>query len=295
MKNRALLAQFLLVFVTLLWGSTFLTLQIALQWADPIVIVALRFILASLIVFCLLKGKLSAITRYEWRGGFFIGCCIFGVYTLQTIGLDSIPSSTSAFLTGLYVAFVPLLQWIVFKNVPQPITIVTIVLAFAGMTLFANPFSVSFSGQIGEWVTVLSALICAAEILSISYFAKGCRPLQLGFTQLITVAALASATLLWHEPIRPTQWCSGLLICITALAAIVSFVQFGIGWALKYVSALRATLIYALEPVFAGIIGWLAGEYFGVTEITGAILIVLAVLVSAWRPNKRKKTEGTTL
>ena len=175
MKNRALLAQFLLVFVTLLWGSTFLTLQIALQWADPIVIVAaLRFILASLIVFCLLKGKLSAITRYEWRGGFFIGCCIFGVYTLQTIGLDSIPSSTSAFLTGLYVAFVPLLQWIVFKNVPRPITIVTIVLAFAGMTLFANPFSVSFSGQIGEWVTVLSALICAAEILSISYFAKGC-------------------------------------------------------------------------------------------------------------------------
>ena len=79
------------------------------------------------------------------------------------------------------------------------------------------------------------------------------------------------------------------------MAAIVSFVQFGIGWALKYVSALRATLIYALEPVFAGIIGWLAGEYFGVTEITGAILIVLAVLVSAWRPNKRKKTEGTTL
>ena len=231
----------------------------------------------------------------EWRGGFFIGCCIFGVYTLQTIGLDSIPSSTSAFLTGLYVAFVPLLQWIIFKNIPQPITIVTIVLAFAGMTLFANPFSVSFSGQIGEWVTVLSALICAAEILSISYFAKGCRPLQLSFTQLITVAALASATLLWHEPIRPTQWCSGLLICITALAAIVSFVQFGIGWALKYVSALRATLIYALEPVFAGIIGWLAGEYFGVTEITGAILIVLAVLVSAWRPNKRKKTEGTSL
>lgn len=171
----------------------------------------------------------------------------------------------------------------------------TIVLAFAGMTLFANPFSVSFSGQIGEWVTVLSALICAAEILSISYFAKGCRPLQLSFTQLITVAALASATLLWHEPIRPTQWCSGLFICITALAAIVSFVQFGIGWALKYVSALRATLIYALEPVFAGIIGWLAGEYFGVTEITGAILIVFAVLVSAWRPNKRKKTEGTSL
>ena len=168
-------------------------------------------------------------------------------------------------------------------------------MSLEGSTPVANTCSGRFSGQVGEWVTVVSALICAAENLSISDDAKGCRPLQLSCTQLIPVAALASATLLWHEPIRPTQWCSGLLICITALAAIVSFVQFGIGWALKYVSALRATLIYALEPVFAGIIGWLAGEYFGVTEITGAILIVLAVLVSAWRPNKRKKTEGTTL
>lgn len=295
MQNRAVLAQLLLVFVTLLWGSTFLTLQIALQWADPVVIVALRFVLASCIVFCILKGNLRAISRYEWKAGFCIGLSIFGVYTLQTIGLGSIPSSTSAFLTGLYVAFVPLLQWVVQKHIPQPITIVTIILAFAGMTLFANPFSVSLSGQVGEWVTVLSALICAVEILSISYFAKGCRPLQLSFTQLVTVAVLALFTLIWHEPVRPTQWTLGLAICIGALTAIVSFVQFGIGWALKYVPAMKATLIYALEPVFAGIIGWLAGEHFGVSELTGAALIILAVLISAWRPGKRKDNGGDVL
>ena len=78
------------------------------------------------------------------------------------------------------------------------------------------------------------------------------------------------------------------------LAAIVGFVQFGIGWALKYVSAIRATLIYALEPVFAGIIGWLAGERLGLSELTGAALIVGAVLLTAWKPTKRnlKKDSG---
>ena len=140
-----------------------------------------------------------------------------------------------------------------------------------------------------------AALICAVEILSISYFAKGCRPLQLSFTQLVTVAVLALFTLIWHEPVRPTQWTLGLAICIGALAAIVSFVQFGIGWALKYVPAMKATLIYALEPVFAGIIGWLAGEHFGVSELTGAALIILAVLISAWRPGKRKDNGGDVL
>lgn len=295
MQNQTAVAQLLLVFVTFLWGATFLTLQTALCWADPVVIVALRFVLASFIVFCFLKGRINRITRYEWKAGFIVGCCIFGVYTLQTIGLASIPSSTSAFLTGLYVGFVPLLQWVIYKSVPQPVTIVTIILAFAGMTLFANPFSVNLSGQFGEWITILSALICAAEILSISHFTRGCRPLQLSFTQLVTVAVLALLTLLWHDPVKPTEWTVELALCIGALAAIVSFVQFGIGWALKHVNAMRATLIYALEPVFAGIIGWLAGEHFGLSELSGAALIIFAVLLSAWRPGRRKEQKGEAL
>lgn len=295
MQNQTAVAQLLLGFVTFLWGATFLTLQTALCWADPVVIVALRFVLASFIVFCFLKGRINRITRYEWKAGFIVGCCIFGVYTLQTIGLASIPSSTSAFLTGLYVGFVPLLQWVIYKSVPQQVTIVTIILAFAGMTLFANPFSVNLSGQFGEWITILSALICAAEILSISHFTKGCRPLQLSFTQLVTVAVLALLTLLWHDPVKPTEWTVELALCIGALAAIVSFVQFGIGWALKHVNAMRATLIYALEPVFAGIIGWLAGEHFGLSELSGAALIIFAVLLSAWRPGRRKEQKGETL
>lgn len=295
MQNQTAVAQLLLGFVTFLWGATFLTLQTALCWADPVVIVALRFVLASFIVFCFLKGRINRITRYEWKAGFIVGCCIFGVYTLQTIGLASIPSSTSAFLTGLYVGFVPLLQWVIYKSVPQPVTIVTIILAFAGMTLFANPFSVNLSGQFGEWITILSALICAAEILSISHFTKGCRPLQLSFTQLVTVAVLALLTLLWHDPVKPTEWTVELALCIGALAAIVSFVQFGIGWALMHVNAMRATLIYALEPVFAGIIGWLAGEHFGLSELSGAALIIFAVLLSAWRPGRRKEQKGEAL
>ena len=245
-------------------------------------------------VFCLLKGRIDQITRYEWKAGFFVGCAIFGVYTLQTIGLQSIPSSTSAFLSGLYVAFVPLFQWLVFKVIPSTSMIITVILAFIGMTLFANPFAVSFTGQTGEWITVVSAAICAAEILTISHFAKGCRPLPLSFTQLVTVAALALITLLFHTPVRPTELTPGLILCVSMLAAIVGFVQFGIGWALKYVSAIRATLIYALEPVFAGIIGWLAGERLGLSELTGAALIVGAVLLTAWKPTKRnlKKDSG---
>ena len=251
--TRSIYAQWLLVLVTLLWGSTFLTLQIALRWADPVVVVALRFILASFILFVLLKGRINQISSYEWKAGIAVGLCIFGVYTLQTIGLATIPSSTSAFLTGLYIAFVPLLQWLFLHQKPTATIALTTVMAFCGMALFANPFALNLDGQLGEWITILSALICAVEILTVSYFASGCRPLYLSFTQMVTVAVLASGTLLLHDPVKSTQWTWGLAACVGALAAIVAFVQFGIGWALKYVSALKATLIYSLEPVFAGI------------------------------------------
>lgn len=285
--HRPFYAQWLLILVTLLWGSTFLTIHTILDFIDPVMLVLCRFTLASLIMLVILKGRVDQITPHEWKGGFVVGSTIWAAYTLQCVGLQEINSSTSAFLTGLYVAFVPLCQWAVYKQRPSGMIMLAVVLAFVGMSLFANPFEMSFTGQWGEWVTILSAFICAWEILTISKFAPGCRPLQLSFTQLIFVAGMSAVTLLFYEPVRPTVICPELIAGIAALAMIVAFVQFGIGWALKYVSALRATLTYSLEPVFAGIIGWIAGEQMGLSEFGGAALIISAVMLSAWQPGKR--------
>lgn len=194
--HRPFYAQWLLVLVTLLWGSTFLTIHTILDFIDPVMLVLARFTLASLIMFVIIKGRVDKITPYEWKAGFVVGATIWAAYTLQCVGLQDINSSTSAFLTGLYVAFVPLCQWVVFKQKPSTTILIAVVMAFAGMSLFANPFEMSFTGQWGEWITILSAFICAWEILSISQFAPGCRPLQLSFTQLVFVAAMSAVTLL---------------------------------------------------------------------------------------------------
>lgn len=286
-KNDTIFAQWVLVLVTVLWGGTFLTLQIALQWADPVVVVAMRFSMATLMFLLIIRQQVFQIKKTDWIAGGVVGLCIFGVYTLQTIGLESIPSSTSAFLTGLYVAFVPLLQLTVLRKRLRWPVIVGIVMAFVGMTLLANPFEMSFANSIGEWLTVLSAFICAIEILTVGAFAPKCNPLHLAFTQMLTVSLLACLTLLGHTPIRETQYTWGLFLAVGSLAACVAFIQFVIGWAMKRVDALRATLIYSLEPVFAGIFGWLAGERLGLTGLTGGALIVLAVLVSAYRPRQK--------
>ena len=64
------------------------------------------------------------------------------------------------------------------------------------------------------------------------------------------------------------------------LGAASAVIQVAMNWAQKSVSPTRATLIYAGEPVWAGIAGRLAGERLPGIALLGAVLIVAAVIVS---------------
>ena len=69
-------------------------------------------------------------------------------------------------------------------------------------------------------------------------------------------------------------------------------IQLTMNWAQKAVSPTRATVIYASEPVWAGIVGRLAGDRLPGLAMVGAALIVIGVLVSELKPAqwlRRKK------
>jgi drug/metabolite transporter (DMT)-like permease len=54
------------------------------------------------------------------------------------------------------------------------------------------------------------------------------------------------------------------------------------------VSADKAALIYAMEPVFAALFAWIGlSEGLTLRAALGAALVVLAVLYGEWKPSKR--------
>ena len=118
LTSRFSKAECVLILITMVWGITFLLVQHALTASGPMFFVGLRFAAAAIIVAAFSIRSLAGITLFELKAGMFIGVSIMLGYGLQTIGLQTIPSSQSAFITALYVPFVPLLQWLASAHPP---------------------------------------------------------------------------------------------------------------------------------------------------------------------------------
>ena len=83
----------LLILITMFWGGTFLAVQYAVTLSDPFFFVGLRFATAALAVAIISINTLKGLTRKELVAGVAIGIAIAMGYSLQTWGLQTIPSS----------------------------------------------------------------------------------------------------------------------------------------------------------------------------------------------------------
>ncbi|AZD91967.1 Permease of the drug/metabolite transporter (DMT) superfamily [Pseudomonas chlororaphis subsp. aureofaciens] len=272
-------AECVLVLITMVWGGTFLTVQHAMTVSGPMFFVGLRFAAAACIVGLFSLRSLRGLTLFELKAGVFIGTAIMLGYGLQTVGLQSIPSSQSAFITALYVPFVPLLQWLFMGKRPGLMPSIGIMLAFTGLMLLSGPSGAALDFSPGEIATLISTVAIAAEIILISTYAG-----QVDVRR-VTVVQLAATSVLSFLMVVPTQeaipdfsWL--LLASALGLGAASAAIQVAMNWAQKSVSPTRATLIYAGEPVWAGLVGRIAGERLPALALLGGALIVAAVIIS---------------
>ena len=284
-------AEFALLGITMLWGTTFLIVQTALTDSGPLFFVGLRFGTAFLISLLVARTSLKKLSWMEVGAGSAIGFGIFIGYSLQTWGLKYIPSSTSAFITAAYVPLVPLLQWLILRKKPHLMSWIGVIFAFCGLLLLAGPQPGMVLGR-GELMTLISTLAIAIEIVLISRWAGRVDAVrvtvvQLGATSLFAFAAMAPAA-------EKVPHLSGLLVlCACGLGLMSALIQLVMNWAQRTVSATRATLIYAGEPLWAGIVGRVAGERLPGTAFLGAMLIVAGVIVSEIRFRSMRKSGST--
>ena len=269
--------------VTVLWGGTFLVLHIAMQQCGPRFFVFVRFMMAAVFVGLLAGRKLLDFNRREIRAGALIGVALATGYVLQSAGLRDITSSRSAFITALYVPLVPIFQWAFLRKAPHLMSWLGIALAFAGLVCLAGPAALSLSFGRGDLLTLFAAIAIAVEIVLISLYARGVDSLRVTVMQLFAGSLFAGLMVpVSGEAIPAFSWI--WFSCALVLGGLSALVQVVMNWAQKSVSPTKAAVIYAGEPVWGGLVGWLAGDHLPPATLLGAALIVGGVLTSELRP-----------
>src|SRR5581483_8380646 len=232
----------LLVFVTMIWGSTFLIVQQTIKLTGPFTFLAMRFGIATLVLAVIFHKRLARITHTEIFTGSLIGVFLFSTYALQTTGLQYITSSKAGFITGMYVPLVAILAVPLLRQKPTLGSIV-------GVTLISVNRSFQFTFGLGELLVMGCALTSALHVIFISKFAPRVDAInlaivQIAFTAVLSLIAIPIAREPFVLPPLPV-WGSALFMGIAATAfalAVMNKVQ-------QFVTSTHATLIYALELV----------------------------------------------
>lgn len=294
--NRSRLADLALLFVALMWGSTFLIVQHAVKVLPPMAFNGLRFLgaalLLALVTFAFYRGQWRELSRGMLGHAALLGLFLFIGYTFQTVGLLYTTTSNAGFITGLSVVLVPFLSFWLLKYSISRFTWFSALLAAAGlyMLTFAGE---AFTWNKGDALVFLCAIGFALHVAYTGVFAPRYPALPLASLQMAIVGILSFVGSLMfekHGPMNETVqrllqpevlW--ALIVSIGPTSAFAFWIQ---TVCQKFTSPSRVAVIFAMEPVFAAITGvWFGGEVLGMMAVLGCVCIfggmILAELKSA--------------
>jgi drug/metabolite transporter (DMT)-like permease len=132
-------ADIWLLFITFLWGLSFLVVKGALSFSGPYWFLFLRFTLAAAAMAVFFRGALRRLDRQSlWMGG-SLALVLYGGFILQTAGLLYTTPAKSAFITGASVVMVPIFGRLVFHSRMSREVVMGILVAFTGLYLLTRP------------------------------------------------------------------------------------------------------------------------------------------------------------
>lgn len=276
----------ILLLVTLVWGTTFPLLKSAAADLGGVEISAFRFIVAAV---CMSPFLLRA-PRRAWVDGAVLGVLALASYVSQAYGLQFISSNRSAFLTSLNVLMVPLLG-LAFGGRITWTTMAAAAIACAGIGLMSWEGGGNLAG---DAATIVCALAYALYVIVLSQRSARHEAKHLAATQIVVMAVLATAWMLMQAPetlatlhSRAVPHVTTLLYLGAVATAGMLFLQ-AVGQ--RRVAAEKAALIFAMEPVFAALFGWMwLGELLGWRGAAGGAIVIGALVLAELRPASRKE------
>ncbi len=298
--TKKIKADVMLLLITVIWGASFPITKMVLVYIPAYAYLALRFILAALVLMLIYSKSLKNITKATLVHGGIVGLFMFGGMALQAVGLYTTTASNSGFITGLNVVMVPVISALLLKKRPDKSSIMGVSVAFTGLFFLSGGLKLDFN--FGDFLTFLCAICWAFQIIFIDRFTQTDDASFLAIMQL-AFTGLASAGLWLAVDSGKPLVINGTVIWILLFTAILgSALGYGVQTvAQKYTTPTHTALIFTAEPVFAAIFAMVIPNADGITEMPsitkaiGCVMILAGMLVSELKLGQRKQKAGNSV
>lgn len=296
--SKKLKSNIAILIATVIWGSTFVAQSIGMDHIGPFTFQAARCFLGALILLPIIAisdrftykndGKnflIRWLDKKLWKAGLLCGIPLFVATNLQQLGIVDTDAGKSAFLTAMYIIFVPVIGVFVGQK-PSKWVPVSVALGVGGLYCLSCVGVTSIAT--GDLFLLGCAVAFAIQILAVDKYANQVDCLRLNCINALLCAALSGIVMLFTE--EPT-W-SAVRGCIGSIA-YAGILSMGIAYSLqnigqKNLDSASASLLMSTESVFAVLAGWLVlNERLSFWEGLGCVLVFVAVILSQL-PDKKK-------
>ena len=268
------------------WGTTFVAQLSGMDGLGPFSYAVARYFVGflSLIVVAIFTRKSRALERRKknyHRGffiGLFIGLVLFVASSMQQIALQYSTAGKAAFITCLYIVFVPLGAKILGKKIRRENWLGAF-LAIVGLYLLA--IGESFSIQSGDAILFISSFVWTAQILLIDRFASKVDLIELSAAQIFIVMILSFAAMKIFETPNFSAMIEAWLPILYGgvMSAGVAFTLQNYGQ--RYAEPATAAILMSFEAIFGAWAGWFfLDEIMTAREIFGCALMLLGMLAT---------------
>ena len=288
MKNK-LRGSIGLLLATVIWGSAFVAQSVGMDHIGPYTFQAIRCAMASLGLLPMIalfdlrkKDGRTFLSRFFdkqlWTAGLLCGIPLCFAVNLQQVGIVYTEAGKAAFLTAMYIIFVPVIG--IFRK-QRPTLMIPIAVALAAVGLYFLSWAGVDAINFGDVCLLLCALAFALQITVVDHYAPSVDPLRLNCIQA-AVCAVGSALIMafTESPTIPGIQRSFWPMCYAG------FLSMGAAYSLQIIGqkdlpSAPAALIMSMESVFAVLFGWLLlQEELTIWESMGCLLVFLAVVLS---------------
>ncbi|MBO4939758.1 MAG: DMT family transporter [Clostridia bacterium] len=307
MKKNRVLGSILMLVAALIWGSAFVAQTVGMESIGPFTFTGIRISLGALALLpvCLIKDRFEAkknplqekrpfFTKRELLYGSMMGLAFFVASNFQQYALLYTTAGKSAFITALYIVFVPLTGVFMKKKVPMFVW-AGVAIAFVG--LYFLSVSPEESGlNLGDILAFVGSLFFTVQIILIEKSGEETDGVKLSLLQFIVCGALSSILMFAFETPKMDD-----IFAATVPLLYAGLLSGGVAYTLQIISQRNldttvASLLMSMESVFAVLTAWLLiQEAMTPREIFGCVImfaaIILAQLADGLSMKKNKKKE----